>query len=183
MSADNSITNVLVTVTSEGVSRALGGGVRGGVAGLVVQPAVWIATGTGPDAGDTVIYGAGVAGVVAGAIMAVPAIVTGVVKAAVDDHTATLVEEVRQKEPAEFRASILGTDDYSYWASNNHITAMTIAAAGGVAWKDKNGVYCFVRDAKGRLVCDYRPKSYEALYFPMLPLTKVGNGFKWSYSG
>ncbi len=183
MSADNSITNILVTVSSEGVARALGGGIRGGVAGLVVQPAVWIATGTGPDAGDAVIYGTGVAGVVAGAIVAVPAILTGVVKAAVDDHTATLVEEVRQGEPAEFRQAILGTDDYSFWASNNHITAMTIAAAGGVAWKAKNGAYCFIRDAKGHLVCDYRPKAYESLYYPMLPLTKVGNGFKWSYSG
>ncbi|QDC09126.1 hypothetical protein FHY55_07675 [Oceanicola sp. D3] len=183
MTAKNSITNVLVTVTSEGVTRALGSGVRGGVAGLVVQPAVWIATGSGPDAGDTVIYGAGVAGVVAGAILAVPAMVTGVVKAAVDDHTATLVDEVRKEEPEKYRQAILGTDDYSYWASNNHITAMTIAAAGGVAWKAKNGVYCFIRDAKGHLVCDYRPKSYESLYFPMLPLKKVGNGFQWSYSG
>ena len=92
MTAKNSITNVLVTVTSEGVTRALGSGVRGGIAGLVVQSAVWIATGTGPDAGDAVIYGTGVAGVVAGAIVAVPAILTGVVKAAVDDHTATLVD-------------------------------------------------------------------------------------------
>ena len=55
MSADNSITNILVTVSSEGVARALGGGIRGGVAGLVVQQAVRIATGTGPEACDAVI--------------------------------------------------------------------------------------------------------------------------------
>ncbi|MCO6382894.1 MAG: hypothetical protein JXQ91_13475 [Vannielia sp.] len=181
MAGENSATNVVVTVTSEGISRALGGGIRGGAAGLVVQPAVWIITGTGPDAGDAFIYGTGVAGVVAGAILAVPAIITGTVKAAVDDHTASLVAEVRAKEPAEYRNSIYPVDDYSFFASGGHIQAMTIAAAGGVAWQDENGVYCFIRDANGRLVCDYRPRSYKKLYFPELPLRQVGNGFRWNY--
>ncbi|MGR3795570.1 hypothetical protein [Vannielia sp. SX4] len=181
MAGENSATNIVVTVSSEGLSRALGGGVRGGVAGLLVQPAVWIATGTGPDAGDAFIYGTGAAGVVAGAILAVPAMVTGVVKAAVDDHTASLVAEVKAKEPERYRNGIYPVDDYSFFASGGHIQAMTIAAAGGVAWQDENGVYCFIKDANERLVCDYRPKSYKKLYYPELPLTKVGNGFKWNY--
>lgn len=183
MSVRNSATNIIVTVSSEGVSRALGSGVRGGVAGLVIQPAVWIATGSGPDAADTFIYGTGVAGVVAGAILTVPAIVTGVVKAAVDDHTATLVEEVKQGEPARYRDGIHPVDDYSFFASGGHIQAMTIAAAGGVAWEANNGVYCFIRDANEKLVCDYRPASCRRLYAPLLPIQKVGNGVRWSCTG
>ena len=179
MNVRNSATNAGVTVAAEVVSTALGRGVRGGVAGLVVQPAVWIATGSGPDAGDAFIYGTGVVGVFAGALVAIPALVTGVVKAAVDDHTQSLVDDAKRGERAEVRDGIYSVGDYDFWASGGHIQAMQIAAAGGVAWKHPNGAYLFIKDRNGLPVCDFRPNVYQTLYYPVLPLQRVGDGVRW----
>lgn len=182
MSYGNSAQNAAVEVAAFSVGRALGGGLRGGVAGLVVQPVVWAVTGSGPDAGDTVVYGTGVAGVFAGAIVAVPALITGIIKAAVDDHTASLVAEAKQDEPREVRQGIFAVDDYSFAAGGGHIQAMTIASFGGVVWQHPNGVYLFMKDASGRAVCDFEPRAWTKKYAPRLPLQLGSNGrVNWRY--
>lgn len=179
MPADNSTTNAAVTVAAFVVEKAIGG-TRGSVAGLAVQPVVWAVTGTGPDAGDAFIYGVGAAGAAAGWILVVPATITGIVKAAVDDYVGGLVHEAKQDEPDAVRGGIYGTDDYGFWASNNHITAMTIASYGGVAWQHPNGAYLFIKDASDTLICDYHPKSYKKLYRPVLPLKMNGDRVLWT---
>ncbi len=179
MTGQNSATNAAVTVAAFAVERAIGGA-RGSVAGLAVQPVVWAVTGTGPDAGDAFIYGVGAAGAAAGWILVVPATITGIVKAAVDDYVGGLVAEAKQDEPAAVRGGIFGTDDYGFWSSNNHITAMTIASYGGVAWQHPNGAYLFIKDATGTPICDYHPQSYQQLYRPVLPLRMNGDRVLWT---
>lgn len=188
MSGANSATNVGVTVAAFSVEYALEGKIsmaggalsKGGAAGLLVQPVVWAVTGNGPDAGDAFIYGAGVAGAFAGAILAIPAMATGVVKAGMDDYVGGLVEQARQDEPAEVRGGIYGTDDYGFWAANNSITAMQIASKGGVAWKHPNGAYCFIKDASDTLICDFRPAKYTEIFRPVIPLKVNGDNVIWT---
>lgn len=187
MTGGNSSTNAAVTVAAFSVEYAIegrismaGGLSRGGAAGLVVQPVVWAVTGNGPDAADAFIYGVGVAGAMAGWVLAVPATLTGIVKAAVDDYVGGLVAEAKQDEPAAVRGGIAGTDDYGFWSANNHITAMTIASYGGVAWQHPNGAYLFIKDATGTPICDYRPQSYQQLYRPVLPLRVNGERVVWT---
>ena len=177
----NSATNAGVEVAAFSVAKALGGGVRGGAAGLVVQPVVWAVTGNGPDAADAFIYGTGAVGVVAGAIVAAPAIVTGVLKNAVDDWNDSLLAEARADEPRAVRGGVTKADDFSFFASMNHIQAMTIASKGGVCWQHPNGVYCYLEDADGFAVCDYLPRRWKCLYRPNLPLTRNGSTVNWSY--
>ncbi|WP_226782059.1 hypothetical protein [Oceaniglobus trochenteri] len=182
MTGENSATNAATTVAAFAVERALGGA-RGSVAGLAVQPVVWAITGTGPDAADAFIYGTGAVGAVVGAIVAVPAIITGAVKAAVDDHTASLVAEARRDEPAAVRAGVTSVADYSFAASGGHIQAMTIASYGGVAWQHPNGVYLFLRDAAENPVCDYVPQRFTSIYRPLIPLQGNGDGrVRWTGS-
>lgn len=180
MVGSNTATNAGVEVAAFSVSRALGGGVRGGVAGLVVQPVVWAVTGNGPDAADSFIYGMGAIGVAAGAILAIPAAVTGVVKALVDDHTQELVARAKLDEPLAVRGGIFCVDEFSFAASGGHIQSMTIASSGGVAWQHPNGVYLFLRDAAGLPVCDYRPRSFTRIYKPLIPLQPAGDGVRWT---
>jgi len=186
MTYKNSVTNIGVTVGAESVTRAVGkvaGSTKGSAAGLIVQPVVWVATGTAPDAGDGFLYGVGVVAALAGsALLAGAGAVTGIIKAAVDDHTQSLVDEAKLDEPAYARDGIFPLGDYSFWASDNEIQAMTIASYGGVVWKHKNGALCFIRDAKGHLVCDYEPKSWVKQYRPQLPLKAGSKGrVKWDY--
>lgn len=187
MSGENSAINAFVTVSAFSVEYALDGKIsmsgglsRGGVGGLFVQPVVWAVTGNGPDAGDAFIYGVGCAGAMAGWVLAVPASVTGIIKAAVDDYVGGLVAEAKRDEPEAVRGGIYGTDDYSFWSSNNHITAMTIASYGGVAWQHKNGAYLFIKDASDTLICDYHPRSYKRLYRPVMPLRRNGRRVAWT---
>lgn len=179
MTGENSATNAAVTVAAFSVERAIGG-TRGGIAGLVVQPVVWAVTGNGPDAADAFIYGCGAVGVAAGAILAVPATITGIIKAAVDDYTAGLVADARLDEPQAVRGGINGADDYGFWSANNHIEAMTIASYGGVAWQHPNGAYLFIRDAAGNPICDYRPRTYQRVYRPIIPLQRNGDRVAWT---
>ena len=179
MVGENSAQNAAMTVAAFAVERAIGG-VRGGVAGLVVQPVVWAATGSGPDAGDAFIYGVGAAGAFAGWILAAPAAVTGVIKAAIDDHTASLVAEARLDEPEAVRNGINCVDEYSFAASGGYIQAMTIASYGGVTWKHPNGVWLFIKDANDLPVCDYVPRRYSEICRPVIPLQRNGDRVTWT---
>lgn len=179
MTTRNSVTNASSTVAAIAIDTAIGG-VRGTVAGLAVQPIVWLATDTAPDAGDAFTYIAtGIGGMISLAA-SIPGIVVGTVKAAVDDHTQSLVDEAKQDEPGHARGCMYPLGDYSFWASGGHIQAMTIASAGGVVWQHPNGAYIFIKDANDLLVCDYRPRRSQRTYRPILPLQRVGNGVRFT---
>ncbi|MEM6483574.1 MAG: hypothetical protein AAF662_01130 [Pseudomonadota bacterium] len=188
MTFRNSVTNAGVEVAANRVESALGsavtrtagrrlGAAAGRAGGLLVQPAVWVITGSGPDAADTFLYGAGVVGTIVGsAATATAGFVTGMVKAVMDDRMQTLVDEAKQEEPARYRPGIAPIGDFSFWANNNTEQIGAIEEVGGVVWRHRNGALLFARDAHGRLVCDYEPQSYVEKWFPRLPLQRGSNG-------
>ena len=151
------------------------------VAGLAVQPVVWIATGSTPDAADSFLYGVGIGGVALGGglIISIPAAVTGVVKGLVDDHTQGLVDEAKADERSEVRNCIYPVGDYSFWASGGFIQATTIASYGGTVWQHPNGAWCFIRDSNRRLVCDFEPRRATRVFGPNLPLRPQGDRYAW----
>lgn len=179
MSGSNSATNALVEVAAFSVSRALGDGLRGGVAGLAVQPITWAVTGNGPDAADAFIYGSSAVGAVAGMLVAAPGIVTGIVKNLIDDHNDTLLEEVRADEPRAVRNGITKADNFSFFANMNRAQAGIIAGKGGVCWQHPNGLYCYLEDSEGLPVCDYMPQVWKALYKPYMPLRFNGQAIAY----
>ncbi len=187
MSTDNSEANIVNTVAAFSVEYAIdgkismaGGFSKGNVAGLLVQPAVWAITGSGPDAGDAFIYGTSVAGAAAGWVLAVPALAAGGVKAVVDDYVSGLVGEARSCEPEAVRGGIVGIDEYGFWAANNEIWAMHIASKGGVVWKHPNGAYCYIRDATKAPICYYKPQKYSKIFRPVIPLKPNGDRVLWT---
>lgn len=171
-------TELAAIIVSNAV-ESYAGKAAGGAAGLIVQPVVWAATGTTPDAGDMTAYLAGGIGGLISVPAAIPGIATGIVKAMVDDHTAGLVELVKADEPAYARNGIRPVGDYGFWASDNIIQAAHIAMDGGVVWKSHD-VWVYVTDGKGRLVCDYRPMKSDDTMGPILPLQRGPNG-KFNY--
>lgn len=147
-------------------------------AGKLVSPAVWAldwaANDQAPDAVDIGLYGMGLIGGVVG----IAAAGTGIVKALVDDDTNRKLETIRAAEPGKFRAFIHPCVDYGF--SGQGINAMTIASEGGTAWEHPNGLWAYIVDATGKLVCDYRPAVAERIYQPLLPLRPTGGGkFRW----
>lgn len=107
-------------------------------------------------------------------------VATGFIKAIVDDHTHRRVAEVKSAEDKTITAGIRPTVAYSMLAGAA-INAQTVALRGGTAWQHPNGVWVYLQDSKGRLVCDYEPRVAKVVYQPHLPLRPVGNGtFKWS---
>jgi hypothetical protein len=164
-------------LASVGAEKAVAG-TAGKVLGKVVQPAIWIidnaATGSTPDAVDVGLYGLSFAApLIAGA-----ALVTGVVKAIVDDDTERRVKQAAASEPESHRPYIKSTLKYGW--SGQTINAQVIASEGGTAWLGPSGVWVYITDAKGRLVCDYKPNVAKQIYQPVLPLSPTGNGkFRW----
>lgn len=145
------------------------------LAGNIVTPATWALNYTTSDVTpgkeDAMIYTAG--------LVSLPAsVAVGTIKALVDDKTQKQLEAVRRKESAKYRKFIQSCS-YLGWA-NAPTTAMKIANAGGTAWKAYNGLWCYITDAKGRHVCDFRPNSFLELYQPSQPLAEGSNGgFEW----
>ena len=169
-------TEIAAEVVSDAV-RMVGGAARGTVAGALVQPAVWAFTDTSPDAGDVFSYTVStIGGIVGRAAGAAPGLVLGLFKALVDDTTAALVEEARQDEDPKYRPGIFGVGDRGFWASGNAQSCWAVAMSGGVAWQHPNGAYLFIRDGKGRMVCDFRPRVWTRRYTPKLPLRTAANG-------
>lgn len=178
MSNENTIANTGAFLGALSVEEVVGKGVgktAGRVGGGLVQPAVWVVTGTTPDVVDIGLWGVGLTGIFG----AVAAGVTGIVKGLVDDHTATLLVPIRNGEPAKYRPFILPTTKYSSLAGQ-YINAMTIASKGGTAWMHKNGLWVYITDAKGRLVPDYKPNSYKELFQPTFPLQQISGGYAWA---
>jgi len=145
------------------------------VAGVMVTPAVWVlnysADGSTPDKMDAAIY-------TAGFVSAGASIITGVLKAVVDDDLSNKIAEAQKKEDSKFSPFIQGCHKYAM--TPPAVTAMTIASKGGTAWRHPNGVWLYVTDARGYLVSDFMPKVYVEVYRPKSPLKKEKNGkFAW----
>ena len=193
--SSNTGREVAQTIASETISRliergtgtagraALRGAVGNGV-GALVQPAVWIISGKAPQPGDIALWGMGsVASMVGGAIGSGAAIVTGVVKALVEDHEDGISATAIANEPARYRPFIRSVRNYGM--SGRGIVAMDIANHGGVTWRVGPATWVFITDATGKLVCDYRPAYAMEIYAPTLPLRIVGRQYgeityRWS---
>jgi hypothetical protein len=186
---------VTQTLASETLSRGIEtaakhagkaglGKVVGGVAGAVVQPAVWYLSGKGPQPGDIELWGLGIlASAVGGAIGSGAGIATGLVKAWVEDEEDAEIKKAVAWEPEKYRPFITSVRDYG--RSGRGILAMTIANHGGVAWRVGRSTWVYIRDAKGRMVCDYQPAYALQIYAPVLPLRIVGRDsdgltYKWA---
>lgn len=103
-------------------------------------------------------------------------------KAAVEDHEDKEIANAAQKEPEKYLPFI--TSVRNYGASGRGIVAMTVANHGGVTWRVGKATWVCITDAKGRLVCDYRPAFAYEIYGPELPLRIVGRKggkmqFRW----
>ena len=181
------------TIASETISRGLeaalqaknvaAAGVKAGLVGALVQPAVWVLSGKAPQPGDIPLWGMGtIVSLAGGPIGAGAAMVTGLVKAAVEDHEDKEIAVAVQKEPEKYRPFI--TSVRNFGASGRGIVAMTIANHGGVTWRVGKATWVYITDAKGRLVCDYKPAFAYSIYGPELPLRIVGREagklkFRW----
>ena len=144
-----------------------------GVTSAFVSPAIWVISGEAPDAVDIGLWGMGLAGGIAGAA----GMATSVLKSYVDDDIHKRVLAIRHVEGPPYAKFINSTVKYSSWAGDG-INAMSVAAAGGTAWETR-GIWVYVTDARGKLVCDYEPKVANTVYGPLLPLRPVSDGFRW----
>gem|GEM_PF-1681992 len=178
------------TIVSETLSRGLEAAIKSGVgkaagvgAGALVQPAVWVLSGKAPQPGDIPLWGLGtVTGIALGTIGSVATAVTGVIKAAVEDHEDGIIANAISREPAKYRPFI--TSVCNYGASGRGIVAMTIANHGGVTWRVGPATWVYITDAAKRLVCDYQPVFAMDIYAPVLPLRIVGrdsDGMKYQW--
>lgn len=160
------------------------GGAAGGLAGALVQPAVWVLSGNAPQPGDVALWGLGTVVSIAGGMIGSGAtMVTGVVKALVEDHEDGIIATAVANEPARYRPFIRSVRNYG--ASGRGIVAMTIANHGGVTWRVGPATWVYITDATGKLVCDYRPVYAMEIYGPDLPLRIVGRQYgqityRWS---
>lgn len=145
------------------------------VAGSLITPATWIvnhvADGSKPDSVDAGIW-------LSGFISGPAAIVTGTVKALVDDDTAQKLAAVQAKEPSKYSKTIFPCSKFGLAAPS--INAMTIASRGGTAWISAVGLWVFITDSTGNLVADYEPSNFVTMYRPCKPYRRNSNGgFDW----
>jgi hypothetical protein len=143
-------------------------------AGKLLTPAVWAANyavnGKIPDKVDLGLFGTGLLGGAAG-----PAsIVTGIVKAVVDDDLEQKIKVVRRNEKPEFRKNIKAA--YHFGSAPAAINAMTIASLGGTAWQHTNGLWVYITDDNNLLVPNFQPQKFIKIYRPVWPLQSMGAG-------
>jgi hypothetical protein len=172
------------TIASETISRSLeaalkakdvaGASVKAGLVGALVQPAVWVLSGKAPQPEDIALWGLGVGlSLTMRTIGGAATIATGFVKAALEDHEDKVIATAVQKEPEKYRPFITSVRNYGGLAGRG-IVAMTIASHGGVTWRVSEAIWVYITDAKGRLVCDYKPAFAYEIYGPDLPLRIAG---------
>lgn len=171
------------TIASETISRLLEkslvargvghAGMKAGLVGALVSPAVWIASGRMPQPGDVQLWiGSTVISLLGGLAGSAATITVGVMKAAAEDQEDSRIAYAASWEPERFRPFIRSARNYG--TSARGIVAMTIASHGGVAWRVGPSNWCYLTDALGRLVCDYRPVFSYEVYGPELPLPLAG---------
>jgi len=149
---------------------------------LVVDPAIWLYNGSGPGAADVAIWLFGAAATLTKSTIGSPAgIAANIAKAAIDNINNKKLQEAMRGEPFEKAPYMDLCTNYPFWSNGAMIDAMAIAEAGGVAWQHTNGYWVYMKDASGRLVCDYEPKIYTKVFCPVLPLEPNGKGgFRWT---
>lgn len=145
------------------------------VAGSLVTPATWALNyggdGSKPGAVDVGIW-------LAGFVSAPASVVTGLIKAVVDDDVNRKLTLVQSKESSKSASFIKPCA--SFGAASPAINAMTIAYKGGTAWITSVGLWVYITDARNYLVADYEPKEYVTLYRPVKPYrAKSSGGFDW----
>lgn len=169
----------LASITLETLAKEAGEEAIGKTLGIIVEPAVWAIQGKAPDAGDGFLWGAGtIATLVGSTIGGVAVATTSILKGVADDDISRKAEAASACEPEKVRKGIDAVTAYSSWSAHA-ITAQTIASKGGTTWQHPNGQWVFIRDAKGKLVCDYKPAVAQVIYQPLLPLRPVGDGYRW----
>lgn len=145
------------------------------IAGKLLTPAVWAlnyaVNGKTPDKLDFGLFGMGFLGGAAGPA----AIVTGLVKAVVDDDMEARLKVVRQSEDAIYSDFIFPC--YNYASAPPQINAMTIASMGGTAWQHPNGLWVYIlckSEKKLINVPNFKPKQAVQVYQPVWPLQPKG---------
>ena len=144
------------------------------MAGKLLTPAVWALNYTVndklPDKVDAGLFGAGLLGGATGPA----AIVTGVVKAVIDDDLEQRLKAVRKDEKPEHSKSIKAA--YHFGSAPAGINAQTIASLGGTAWQHPNGLWVYITVGKDLLVANYKPQRATRVYRPVWPLQSMGGG-------
>ena len=142
------------------------------IAGVIVTPAIWamnyVANGNRPDVVDIGLYAAGYFS--AGASTGV-----SLLKSHVDDDMNQKLLSIQRKENPKWAPFIKNCYHFNYTLPP--INAMTIAGLGGTTWKDLNGLWVYITDARGRMVKDFKPKSFVIMYQPKHPLIKRNGKF------
>jgi hypothetical protein len=146
------------------------------VAGKLLTPAVWAlnyaVNGKTPDNVDVSLFGVGLMGGSAGPA----AILTGLVKAAVDDDMENRLKVARQSEDIKYRPTIFPC--YHYGSAPPQINAMTIASIGGTAWQHPNGLWVYILFNNGKQllqVPNFKPHKAIQVYQPVWPLQPKGD--------
>lgn len=154
--------------------------IAGRAGGIAVQPAVWVATGATPDALDMALYAVGSAATAVGAaVVGVAAGAVGVAREVFEGEIDRKLAVARLTEPKPHRRFIDATSRYS-GGSGPETNAARIAQRGGTAWQHRNGLWVYIVDATGRLVCDYEPADCLLIKYPRIPLQRQGTGFRWA---
>lgn len=113
-----------------------------------------------------------------GFVSAPASIVTGAMKALVDDDIYQKLEQIKAKEPRKYSKFIKAC--YNYGMASPGINAMTIASKGGTAWITSVGLWVYITDANDRLVADYQPAEFITMYHPKKPYRpNSSGGFDW----
>lgn len=175
------IASVTLTQGLKTVGTVAGKGVLGkaaGPAGALVQPAIWVVSGKAPQPGDIELWGVSTIVSLFGAITLPATLITGFAKAGVEDAEDGQIALAASKEPEQYRPFIRSTRYYT--AAGRYQAAQAIAVHGGVAWRvTTDGVWCYITDAQGRLVCDFQPSHAYEVMGPDLPLRIL----KYDYDG
>ena len=174
--ADTIQDNKNIVQNTSGVIASIGFSELGNnVAGNIVTPATWALNhavdGSVPSSVDIGIYATGFISTPASAIV-------GSFKAIIDDDLNKKLNAVRKKEASRYRAFIETCSNKGF--APPMLIAMNIASKGGTAWQATSGIWCYIKDARGKLVSDFTPNSYLKIYRPKHPLQASANGgYKW----
>ncbi len=145
-----------------------------GVAGALVSPAVRVLQGQAPTSSEAAFWGLGTkASVAGGGIGSGATMVTGLVKAALEDREDEEIALAVANEPERDRPFIRSVRHCSGWTGRG-IEARTIAHHGGVAWRIGRSSWVSIRDARDRLICDDRQVHVHEVVGPRLPLRILG---------
>jgi hypothetical protein len=145
---------------------------------ILVEPAVWMATGKIPGVVDALLWGIGSAATAAGQkVISGASFSTSIAKAVIENQSNKKLQEAMRSEPDLNKARYMDLcSNFHSGLYSAQTNALMVAQAGGVAWQHSNGFWVYIKDAKGALVCNYLPNNFSKLYCPYLPLTPDAKG-------